>query len=302
MGSARPGAPLRSTPHDVLRPLPPTADAVDLCPGFGTAALPDRSAGVRVTGVVPGPAVRHSGRVPRPRLIRALVTVLALGVVLVAADLAARSYATARFADRVRAGYDLPADPRVAFAGGSFLWQALRGRFEEVTVEAADVPAGEVTLHDVRVRVPEVDVPLGVLAGGAGTVDVAAGTVRARVGFDDLAGQVSAGGLDVGLERAGDAIRATTTVRVFTLGLDLAVTVRPELDGSTVRLEPVEAEVAGADVPLGRAEDLLEAAGFGGWSVALSDVPPEVELDGLQVVDTGVLVRGTLTATAVDVG
>lgn len=246
--------------------------------------------------------MRHSERVARTLVIRLLVTVVALGVILVAGDLAARSYATGRFASELRTRYDLPADPTVSVAGGSFLWQAVRGRFDDVTVRIEQMPAGNVTLHDVRVRVPEVDVPLGVLTGRSGTVDVAAGTVQAQVSFADLARQVSVGGLPVELARADDdAIRATTTVRVFTLGVDLSVTVRPELDGSTVQLQPVSASVAGADVSLGRAEQLLEAAGFGGWSIALEDVPSEVRLGTLQVVDTGVLVDGGVTAGAVDV-
>jgi hypothetical protein len=210
--------------------------------------------------------------VARSRLIRLLVTVLALGVILVAADLAARSYASGRFAGELRTRYDLPADPSVRVAGGSFLWQAVRGRFDDVTVDVGEMPAGKVTLRDVRVRIPEVDVPLGVLVGGSGTVDLAAGTVRGQVSYADLAQQVSPGGLRVDLARAGDAIRATTTVRVFTL-----------------------------EVPLSRAERLLEAAGFGGWSIALSDVPPQVDLDAFQVADSGVLVSGTLGASAVDV-
>ncbi|MFD0484580.1 DUF2993 domain-containing protein [Kineococcus sp. GCM10028916] len=237
----------------------------------------------------------------RSRLIRLLVTVVALGVILVAGDLAARSYATGRFAGELRSAYDLPADPTVTVAGGSFLWQAVRGRFDDVTVDVGQMPAGKVTLRDVRVRIPEVDVPLGVLVGGSGTVDLAAGTVRGQVSYADLAQQVSPGGLRVALARAGDAIRATTTVRVFTLGVELAVTVRPELDGASVTLDPVSAEVAGAEVPLSRAERLLEAAGFGGWSIALSDVPPHVDLDAFQVADSGVLVSGTLGASAVDV-
>jgi hypothetical protein len=112
---------------------------------------------------------------------------------------------------------------------------------------------------------------------------------------------VSRRGLAVDLARSGDAVRATTRVRVFTLGVDLAVTVRPELDGSAVRLEPVGAEVAGAEVPLSRAADLLEAAGFGGWSIALPDVPPEVDLDHLEVTDAGVVVSGAVAAAPVQV-
>lgn len=237
----------------------------------------------------------------RPALVRLLVTVVALGVILVAADWGARTWATGRFAAEVRREYDLPTDPQVSLAGGSFLLQAARGRFEDVTVAAEEVPGGSVTLSDVRVRIPEVHVPLRVLAGGSGTVDVAAGTVRAQVGFAELADVVSAGALDVALTRQDDAVRASTSVRVLGLGLDLAVTVRPELDGSDVRLDPVSAELAGAQVPLRRAEQILQAAGYDGWTIALSDVPAEVDLERLQVTDTGVTVDGTLLASAVDV-
>ncbi len=231
-----------------------------------------------------------------------LVTVVALGVVLVAADLAARTWATDRFAAAVREEYDLPSDPRVSVAGGSFLWQVVRGRFDDVTVQVDDLPAGSVALQDVRVRLPEVDVPPAVLAGRGGTVDVSAGTVRAHVSFDELAREISVGGLDVALARDEDAVRASTTVRVLGLGLDLALTVRPALDGELVRLEPLRAELAGAQVPLSRAERLLEAAGFDGWSIELSDVPEQVRLDSLQVVDDGIDVDGTVVAGAVDVG
>jgi hypothetical protein len=236
------------------------------------------------------------------RLVRLVVTVLALGVILVAADLAARTWATGRIAAQVRQEYDLAQDPSVSVAGGSFLWQAARGRFEDVTVGIAELETDDVTLQDVRVRIPEVDVPLRVLTGGSGTVDVAAGTVRAQTSFAELAQVVSVAGLDVELTRADDAVRASTTVGVLGLGLDLAVTVRPELDGSTVAFAPVSAELAGAQIPLSRAESLLEAAGFGGWSIELDDVPDQVVLDALQVTDDGVVVTGTLTASAVDVG
>jgi len=238
----------------------------------------------------------------RPVLVRLIVTVLALGVILVAADLGARTWATQRIATEIRQEYDLAQDPSVSVAGGSFLWQAVRGRFEDVTVVIAELETDDATVTDVRVRIPEVDVPLGVLTGGSGTVDVAAGTVRAEVGFGELEQTVSVAGLDVELARADDAVRASTTVRVLGFGVDLAMTVRPVLDGRSVSFEPVSADLAGAQIPLSRAEDLLEAAGFGGWSVELDDVPDQVVLDTLQVADDGVVVTGTLTASALDVG
>jgi hypothetical protein len=232
-----------------------------------------------------------------------LVTLLALAVIAVAADLAARTWATDRVASQLRTEYRLTQDPEVSVAGGSFLWQALRGRFEDVTVTVPQLTTqDDLVVRDLRVRLPEVDVPTSVLTGGAGTVDVAGGTVRARVAYADLAQKASAGGLDVTLARDGDAVRAGATVRVFGLGVDLGVTGRPVLKGSDVELEPVSAEVAGASVPLGRAEQLIEAAGFGGFTFPLDGVPPQVRLQGLQVADDGLVVTGTVTPSAVRVG
>lgn len=237
------------------------------------------------------------------RLVRVLVTLLALAVIAVAADLAARTYATDRVAAQLRSEYRLSQDPEVSLAGGSFLWQAVRGRFEDVTVTVPQLTTeDDLVVRDVRVRLPEVDVPTSVLTGGAGTVDVAGGTVRADVAYADLAQKASVGGLDVTLARDGDAVRAGATVRVFGLGVDLAVTGKPVLEGTDVRLEPVSAQLAGASVPLGRAEQLLEAAGFGGFTFALEGVPPQVRLEGLQVADDGLVVTGTVTPSAVRVG
>lgn len=230
------------------------------------------------------------------------MTVLALAVIAVAADLGARAWATQRVAGELRRTYALDADPSVSVGGGSFLWQAARGRFDDVTVTVDDYSTDSLTLQDVRVRLPEVDVPRSVLTGGAGTVDLAGGTLRAQVPFAALAEKASVGSLDVRLARAGDAVRASTSVRVLGLGVQLAVTGRPVLDGADVRLEPVSAQLAGATVPLGRAEQLLRAAGYDGLVFPLTGVPAQVRLEDLQVVDTGVVVSGAVLPSAVDVG
>ena len=240
----------------------------------------------------------HSGRMRRT-LLRVLVTVVAVSVILVAADLAARRYALGRVADELQQQYSLARPPEVGVAGGSFLWQAARGRFEDLAVDVDELDAQPLALTDVRVRVPQARVPTAVLLGRPGTVDLSAGTVRAEAGYDALAAQVSTGGRDVVLTRAGEDVRAATTVRVLGLGVELAVTVHPRLAGEAVRLDPVSATVGGAGVSLERAERLLEAAGYDGWTIPLEEVPAGVELQDLSVQDDGVRVRGELRATSI---
>ncbi|WP_432534525.1 LmeA family phospholipid-binding protein [Kineococcus arenarius] len=241
----------------------------------------------------------------RSTLVRVVVTIVALAVVLVGADLAARAWATGRAEQELQERLALPRPPQVDLAGGSFLWQALRGRYEDVTVTAGQVPAGDLTLDDVRVHLPAVRAPLTALASGSGTVDVQAGTFDADVGFAELLEQVDAGPLDVVLTRDGDDVRAATTVRVLGLSTELSLTVEPRLDGDAVQLVPVSAEAAGQEVPLARARRLLGAAGvdaLDGWEVALDEVPGEVELQDLTVTDEGVRVSGAVLATSTDLG
>jgi len=241
----------------------------------------------------------------RRSLVRALVTLLALAVILVAADLGARHYALREVATGIQQDQGLTQRPVVTVAGGSFLLQAVRGRFDDVTLTLDDLPAGDLTLSGVRVRVPQVQVPRGVLLGRPGTVDLDAGTLRADVDFASLARQVDVAGLDVVLDRDGEDVRASTTVSLLGLDLDLALTVEPRLEDGAVRMVPVAAALGGQRIGLDRARSLLSGVGLDGldgWTVALDEVPGEVEVQSLTVTDEGVEVRGAVLATSLDVG
>ncbi|WP_337059786.1 LmeA family phospholipid-binding protein [Kineococcus sp. G2] len=241
----------------------------------------------------------------RSTLVRVVVTVAALAVVLVAADLAARSWAVGRAERELQERLALPQPPQVDLAGGSFLWQVLRGRYEDVTVTAQRVPADDLVLDDVLVHLPAVRAPLGALVSGAGAVDVAAGTFRAEVGFEELVTRVDTGSLDVTLTRDGDDVRALTTVGVLGFGVEVGLTVEPRLVGEEVRLVPVSAEAAGREVPLSRARQLLGAAGvdvLDGWTVTLDEVPEQVRVQDLAVADDGVVLRGAVAATSAELG
>jgi hypothetical protein len=236
------------------------------------------------------------------RLVRVLVTLVALAVILVAADLGARSYGLLRVATEIQQDQRLPARPTVTVAGGSFLLQAARGRFDDVTLI---VPAysGDVELRDVRVHFPSAGVPRAVLLGRPATLRLPAGTLRASVPYASLAERASVGGLDVRLARAGQDLRATTSVPL--LG-ELGLVVSPALAGDVVQLTPESASLRGRAIGLGQLRRLARLAGVDTpltrIDVPLDAVPGEVTLTRLQVADAGVVVDGTVAASQVPVG
>ncbi|NAZ80811.1 LmeA family phospholipid-binding protein [Kineococcus sp. R8] len=236
------------------------------------------------------------------RLVRVLVTLVALAVILVAADLGARSYVLRRVAAEVQQEQRLPSTPTVTVAGGSFLLQAARGRFEDVTL-TAPAYAGEVELRDVTVRFPHADVPRAVLLGRPATVRLPPGTVRASVPYPSLAERASVGGVDVSLARAGADLRATT--RVPLLG-EVGLVLSPQLAGDVVQLTPESASLRGREIGLGQLRRLADLAGvdtpLDRIDVSLDGVPGEVRLTRLEVADAGVVVDGTVAASQVPVG
>lgn len=97
------------------------------------------------------PVVTEAEQAPRKKrrgLVAILVLVgivVVLGIVAVIAESIARQQASALIADQVRSTLQLEADHPVdvTIDGVSVLWQALSGRIDKVTVDAADVSFGE---------------------------------------------------------------------------------------------------------------------------------------------------------------
>ena len=130
----------------------------------------------------------------------ALVVVVA---VLVAADFGARAFAQAQIASQLRqAGF--PSEPGVSIGGFPFLTQVASHDIGQVTIDAANVPAGPVTITRIDAVLTNVR-PDAALTGG--TVGHLSG--KAFISFGELSRALSAqaGGLAGAL--VGDGLRLT---------------------------------------------------------------------------------------------
>ncbi|MFB9378753.1 DUF2993 domain-containing protein [Kineococcus gynurae] len=242
------------------------------------------------------------------RIVRLLVTLLALAVVVVAADIGARTVVLDRVADELQQAYALPERPAITAAGGSFLLQAVRGRYDDVTVRAASWP-GEVELRDVEVTFPQVEAPAGIVLGRQETVRLAEGHAAAVVGYDELSRLASQAGVAVTVTPEGRDLKASSGFSVLGQEIGLALTAEPEIvpgtDRASVRLTPLSATVAGQQVSLDRVRQFASTAGIDVLApvdVPLTDVPPEVDPRTLEVTPGGVTVRAVVEATEVPAG
>ena len=224
---------------------------------------------------------------------RLLVVVLVLLVLLLVADRVGAALAGRAIAAELQRSAVLPEQPAVTVEGFPFLTQALRGRYRSIEVEAADVPAEQVTLRALSARLTGVRVPLSeALAGQVSAVPVERVEARVLLGYDDLGRR--SGDRELTVSPAGDRLRVRGSVRA--LGQDLVGTAvsRVEVDGDevVVTAESYEVGNATASALLTRA-----LAGRFDYRFRLSGLPYGLQVTGVQVRPDGLSVTAVATDT-----
>jgi hypothetical protein len=224
------------------------------------------------------------------RLLVALVVVLGL---LLVADRVGAAVAADAVASQVQASTRLASEPEVEIDGFPFLTQALAGRYGEVTVQARDVPAGELTLSRLDATLSGVQVPLSqALSGSVTRVPVAGVTARALVAYDELSRR--SGDRRLTVAPAGDRVRVTGSAQVLGRTVTATAVSRIEVvDGAL--LVTAESYTVGDAA----ADDLLTRA-LGGrldLRIPVTGLPYGLQLTAVDVRDDGVSVRAHAGAT-----
>ncbi|MGW6279869.1 LmeA family phospholipid-binding protein [Kribbella sp. NPDC055071] len=173
-----------------------------------------------------------SSRKPRHWGRRLIVTVVVLGVLLVAIDRAAAWVAENQLttmAEKEAAKYDVTSsDTSVKIGGFGFLPQLAKERFSKVTLTMKQPTLDAVPAEDLKVDLSGVHVPRGLITGDPGTaVTVDTTDVRLQLSPAELAKQAarSTGLTGLTMNVLGDKLQAKLTVR----GVTADATVRPQI-------------------------------------------------------------------------
>ena len=176
-----------------------------------------------------------------------LTLLLALGL-LVVADRVGVALAERALAAQAK-GSSGARDVSVDIVGFPFLTQALRGRYDDVALDATEVPVGQRRLARLQVRMRDVELPLtDALSGDVAQVPVGGITGSALLGYDTVEDAVADrdAAARVELEPGDEApLRVTGSVRFLGRTLQAAAQSDVRLDGRRLVVRGRRYEVAG---------------------------------------------------------
>ncbi len=221
---------------------------------------------------------------------RIITTVVLVALLLAGLDLGTRRYFEGQLAGQLQAAQGMPQPPNVRIGGGSFLAQAVLGRYSKVTVIAGEVPGLGLPIASVNAQLTGVKLPLTALFGsGSDTLPVRTFRGSTRIRFADLTTALAPA---LPPELTGLALAAGVQGRLRVSGTysGLAVSIKLTTDANLA----VDGESLLVNVPedsLSQLPDVLRSrlAGLLTTKVPLPVLPAGLQITGVTVQPSGLV-------------
>jgi hypothetical protein len=215
-----------------------------------------------------------------------LLTLLALIVLLVAADRIAVAVAEDKISDRLASAYGLPARPGVGIAGFPFLTQVLSGAYHTVSVDVPSVQAGGVRVTRLDTRFTGVRASLAqVLGRSPDPVTAQAATATATVPLSALRAGLPRG---VTLRQDGRRLDVAGVAHYLGVAVPYSATVQPSASSAGITLTPRQVHVGrAAHVPA------RTLAGRLRFTVPLGALPLHLQISSVRVGPAGLRISAT---------
>jgi hypothetical protein len=189
----------------------------------------------------PYPDVRVRRRSGGRTLRRVLIALLVLVVLLVVVDRAGDWFAEDRAASTIQTSQHLTNEPDVHIGGFPFLTQLAARKFDQIEIDAKDVPIGG---DDVHLALSTLDVTLDhvTFPGDFSSISAQSAHAVGRIGYAQLSAV-----LGVDLSYAGDGrVRGTKKITIFGQTITPSVTASPILVGGALSFGKAQVNGAGA--------------------------------------------------------
>lgn len=246
------------------------------------------------------PPAAPAGRPPRDHSVLALAISVVVGTVLLlwAAEWLARQGAESVLARTLQERTGALEPPVIEIEGGPVLLQALRGRYDHVTVSAESLSSGPVRVEGFTAELSDVYLSFhDLLHGSTGRVLVGDAVQDAVLTYDDLNRYLGFTGRSLEVTPTADGgIRVTGPVEGPSGTVDVSTEARIEAEDGAVGLQPTELE---ADQPLRGLEELLVVQRFT-VRVPLEPLPFGQRITDVRIEPEGLAVRAS--GSGVDLG
>ncbi|WP_164479247.1 DUF2993 domain-containing protein [Nakamurella antarctica] len=218
-----------------------------------------------------------------------LITLVILGAVLVAADYGLRWIATTKISDAVASQLRLAAAPEVKIAGFPFTWQAISGRYDDVSITVPNLSLGPVTGVDADLTLRDTTIGLSdAVAGNIDAMVAGAADLIVTLPVSSLAAALRLTGLAIATAPDG-ALAISSTIALAGQSIPVTGILQAKIVDSVVQLRVGSLSAVGLAAP----PQLLAAAGAGlGVDLPLTAVPFRIDAASVSAVGGNVVITG----------
>lgn len=215
-----------------------------------------------------------------------VVFLILLAVLVVAADVGARSFAQNTLAERLAQQMEMSEQPDVSIEGWAFLPQVISGTYTEVNIKADSATMGGVTVEKIEATASDVEAPLSDLMNEptvtAGRVD--GSFVVPYAYFNPYLPE----GMTISTENGEP--RISGELAFPELGLSTSVSTGGEftVDGDTLYVTPIDIEVG--DVPFDVDSVVTNMLTF---SAQVPELPFGLTATDMEATSSGLKITGT---------
>lgn len=216
-----------------------------------------------------------------------VVLLIFLAVVVVVADIAARSFAQNTIADQSAQHLGMSEKPEVSIEGWAFLPQALAGTYSEININSDSATVNGHTFEQIDASARDVEAPPAELLSQP---DVVAGQLdgSAVVPYSFLNSQLPEGITLTTDDNHEPRINGELAIPEMSISTTVSSGAEFSVDNGTLHVTPVDVEIG--DTPSGMSETVTQMLAF---SVQIPELPFGLQITDMEAAPGGLRVSGT---------